>query len=98
MKVPIMGLASAVNSKDSKKGSMLHNFVFPVRRATKDLHSSFQSRIYVASCRTRIYTFVTAPAHIFHSKVASTRTIGTSVLEGLNIQAVAYRQTPGKAI
>lgn len=41
-KVPIMGLANAVNSKDSKKGSALHNFVFPVRSTQKDPHSSFQ--------------------------------------------------------
>lgn len=90
-KIPIRCLANTVNLKDSKKGSRLHNFVFPdtsILHLNVLLHSN---KNYVASHRTRLYTFVTDPVLISHSKVASTRTTGISVLEGLSIQALVFK-------
>lgn len=104
MKVPILGLANAVNLKDSKKGSRLHNFVFPVRGTTKNLHSSFQcpasfkQEFMLPLAGPGFIHLLHHPVLISHSKVASTRTIVISVLEGLSIQALVYLQNPGKAI
>lgn len=103
IKVPIIGLANTINSKDSKKGWGLHSFVLPVRSATKELQSALQC---AASFKREFMLPLAGPGFIYllwhpvlisHSKVSSPRTIGIFVLGGLNIQALVSLQNPSKA-
>lgn len=96
-KIPIRCLANTVNLKDSKKGSRLHNFVFPdtsILHLNVLLHSN---KNYVASHRTRLYTFVTESSPYLpqqSSKHKNYRYIcaGGSEYPGSSLQ------NPGKAI